>query len=79
MSSTLETIKKLIEPSFQIITVGILVFLSILVLKQQKDIKDLESQIDSTEYRLESKIESAESTLSSDIEDVRRAVIVWSD
>ena len=79
METLTQKIKALIAPSFQIITLGILIFLVVIVLKQQKDISDLKSQVYDTESSINSKIQSVESSLSSDIERVRRAVIIWSD
>lgn len=75
MENNIQGFKRWIMASFQFITVGILVLLLILVLKQQKDINDLKGKIADTE----SSIRSAESTLSSQIEAVRRAVIIWSN
>jgi hypothetical protein len=79
MNTPLNKFKKWLEPFFQLLTTGLLIILIILVLKQQKDIMELKSQIEDNESNIESKIESVESSLSSEIERVRRAVIVWSD
>jgi hypothetical protein len=84
MSKITERIKNWISPSFQLITIGLLITLLLLVIKQQREIDYLYSTIDDTESRLSSEIDDAKDDLSSeiydlksDIEDVRRAVIIY--
>jgi hypothetical protein len=59
-----------ISTSFQLITVGLLVFAVLLILKQQNDIRYLKSKIDNVESNLSSKIDDVEGNLSSKIDDV---------
>lgn len=82
MENNLTKIKNWVSTSFQLITVGLLIFAIVLILKQQSDINTLKSKLNSIENNigdLSSEIQSVESNLSSEIDDVRRAVIVWSD
>jgi len=83
------TIKNWISESFQFITVGLLVFAIILILKQQNDIRLLNSRINDLEYNIdnvksninyiESKIDDMERNISSEIYDVKRTVMIWSN
>jgi hypothetical protein len=79
MPTIAERIKSWIAPSFQLITIGLLIALFLLVLKQQKDIKNLRSQIDDVQSSLSSEIDDAKDELSSDIDDVKRTVRIWSN
>ena len=77
MSKITESIKNWISPSFQLITIGLLITLLLLVIKQQKEIDYLYSRIDDAESRLSSEIDDAKDDLSSEIDAVRRTVIIY--
>jgi hypothetical protein len=79
MATITERIKNWISPSFQLITIGLLITLLLLVIKQQKEIDYLYSRIEDAESRLSSEIDDAKDELSSDIDDVKRTVRIWSN
>lgn len=79
MTKIIVQIKNWISSSFQLITVGLLIALLILVIKQQKEIDNLYDIIDESESRLSNDINDAKEELSSDIDDVKRTVRIWSN
>jgi cell division protein FtsL len=82
MENKFTKIKNWIPASFQLITVGLLVFAIILIWKQQNDIRALKSRINDVDYNIddiESKLDDVESNLSSEIDDVKRTVRIWSN
>jgi sensor domain CHASE-containing protein len=90
MENKITKLKNGISASFQLITIGLLVFAIILILKQQSDISTLKSKFDEIESSLSSEIDDArrnvrikldevESNLSSEIDDVKRTVRIWCD
>lgn len=89
MENKFTKIKNWISASFQLITVGLLVFAIILILKQQNDISGLKSRINDVNHNInnikrniddiESKLNVVESNLSSEIDDVKRTVRLWSN
>jgi hypothetical protein len=90
MTKIIVKIKNWISTSFQLITVGLLIALLILVIKQQKELDDLYDIIDESESRfsndindakeeLSTDINDAKEELSSDIDDVKRTVRIWSN
>ena len=91
MNNKVNKFKSWVLGSFQFITLGMLIFCIFLLVNQQREIKNLQSDIRSIEsncdtYQIESniddierKLDYMESNLSSEIDDVRRAVIIWSD
>ena len=89
MENKFTKIKNWISASFQLITVGLLVFAIILILKQQNDISVLKSRINDVDYNIdnvkrniddiESKLDDVESNLSSEIDDVKRTVRICSN
>jgi cell division protein FtsL len=89
MENKFTKLKNWISASFQLITVGLLIFAITLILKQQNDISVLKSRIYDVDYNIdnvesniddiESKLDDVESNLSSEIDDVKRTVIMWSN
>lgn len=90
MKNRVIKLKRWVLGSFNFIILGMLFLCILLLLNQQREIKNLQSDIRSIEsncdtYQIESKIDDIESkldymesNLSSEIDDVRRAVIIWS-
>jgi hypothetical protein len=91
MDNRANKIRSWILGSFQFITLGMLTFCIFLLINQQREIKNLKSDVRSIEnncdtYQIESKLDDiknkldyVESNLSSEIDDVRSAVIIWSN
>lgn len=89
MNNKIVKVKNWILTSFQFITVGLLVFAIVLILKQQNDISILKSRLNNIENNtdnlsseiddIKSKLDDVESNLSSEIDDVKRTVRIWSN
>ena len=85
METKFSKIKVWISSSFQVITLGLLVFTVVIVLKQQNDIQKLKGQIDDVYYKVDHTndnvhdVSSKLDDMSSEIERVRRTVITWSN
>jgi hypothetical protein len=78
MSKITERIKNWISPSFQLITIGLLITLLLLLIKQQKEIDYLYSRIDDAESRLSSEIDDAKDQID-DLKDTIKNVIEKSE
>ncbi len=76
-------IKAWISSSFQVITLGLLIFTVVIVLKQQNDIHKLQGLIDDVYYKVDQTNENVNHVSSkldgieSDIERLRKTVIIW--
>jgi hypothetical protein len=89
MENSITKIKNWVLASFQFITLGLLVFATVLIIKQQNDmgelknrIKYLDGNIDEVKSKMddiESKIDDVEGNISSEIDDVKRTVRLWSN
>lgn len=89
MNNKMVKVKNWILTSFQFITVGLLAFAIVLILKQQNDISILKSRLNNIENNtdnlgseiddIKSKLDDVESNLSSEIDDVKRTVMIWSN
>ena len=89
MNINFTNFKNWILASFQFLTVGLLVFLIFLIIKQQNDIRVLKSQLSNVENNtdnlsseiddIKSKLDDVESNLSSEIDDVKRTVRIRSN
>ncbi len=89
MENNFTKIKSWILASFQFITVGLLIFAVVLILKQQNDISNLKSRLNLIESSvddlssgindIDNKLDDVESNLSSEIDDVKRTVRIWSN
>lgn len=85
METKFSKIKSWISSSFQVITLGLLVFTVVIVLKQQNDIHKLKGQIDDVYYEVDltngnvNNVNSKLDDISNEIERVRRTVITWSN
>jgi len=89
METKFTKIKTWISSSFQVITLGLLVFSVVIVLKQQNDIHKLQGKIDDVYYQVDqsndninnvsSKLDDVESRLINEIEDVKSTIRLWSN
>lgn len=91
MEAKFSKIKSWISSNFQVITLGLLVFTVVIVLKQQNDIQTLKGQINELYYKVDqaddnvnsklddvdSKLNNVENNLIEEINDVKRTVRIW--
>ena len=89
MQNKISKIKSRISESFQLITVGLLVFAIVVMFKLQSDIKVLKNKVNNVDYTLDNveriidynnyKLSDVESNILNEIETVKKTVILWSD
>lgn len=65
--NVIESIKIWVEKSYKIISLGFLFALTVLVVKQQRDINDLKTQVNETKSSLKISIDSTGKTLKNNI------------
>ncbi len=82
MKDKLLIIKNWILDSFQLITFGLLVFLIVIVLKQQNDLNLLRSDIELLYFsvnNIEYKLQEVEDVVINECDEIKRTVKIWSD